>query len=644
MLKNVTIGKKITLGLSSVLIILAMVALIGFWAIQTALNGFTSYREMARDNNLSGRLQANMLMVRMNVKDYLITGSDKDLKQYSEYFEKMEVFIEEAQREINNPQRAAKIDETDESHIEYELGFKKVVGLMNKRNNLVTTVLNVKGPLMENTLTDIMLSANEDNDMSAAFNTGLSLKHLLLARLYMAKFLDENNQDAVNRVHEEFGKMQKYLVVLDSELQNPERRKMLATVRKAKKTYSETFDMLVQIIYDRNAIITKTLDRIGPVIAKNVEDVKLSIKAVQDKLGPELISKINMINTLILIVGVISIVITALLSFWLTRSIIGPIKKLISVLDVYGTGDTSVRADTNNKDEIGYLAEKFNTMFEKINRSGQILKTSELKYRQLFNKLQESIRNKEYSFRFTPDSKKDDLSISLNNMLETLSKAENETNNNNWLKTGQADLSRTVSGERDITELCRVAITFIAEYVGAQVGTFFIKNSEEGEKEEYSLIANYAFRKRKGLANRFKPGEGLAGQAALEKAKILFTEIPRDYIKIESSLGSTTPTNIFVLPLVYENDVKGVIEIGSVKPYTELELDFIELAGNILSVELNTVMFNSRLAELLAHTKKQSMELREQQEELQASNEELEEKTEVLEAQKSEIEDKINRS
>jgi methyl-accepting chemotaxis protein len=109
MLKNLTIGKKILLGFGIVLVLLITVGIMSYVSINNSSKGFTTYRNLARDTNLAGRLQANMLMVRMNVKDFLITGSDKDVKEYTEYFDKMTEFVKEAQDQIKEPERAAKI-------------------------------------------------------------------------------------------------------------------------------------------------------------------------------------------------------------------------------------------------------------------------------------------------------------------------------------------------------------------------------------------------------------------------------------------------------------------------------------------------------------------------------------------------------
>ncbi len=348
----------------------------------------------------------------------------------------------------------------------------------------------------------------------------------------------------------------------------------------------------------------------------------------------ELTAVARAVGNLILIAAILFILLTVPVLLRFTDSLFSPIKKLVDVLEAYGKGDTEVRAIVDTDDEIGYFAGRFNAMLEQINESAGNLRHSESMYRSLFDRLRESIEIKDYAFRFPTEPGRERLISSLNKMLVTLETAETEAENRNWLRGGQTELSSTLSGERELTELCRRAVTFIATYVGAKVGTFYVRLHEQ---EEFVLSANYAFMERKGFVNRFKPGEGLAGQAALEKQRILFSEVPEDYMSVSSSLGSTAPTNILVIPLVHEEHVTGVMELGSTRPFTELELDFMELAAGILSVALNTAMFNKRLEKLLERTQRQSLELKEQQEELKATNTELEAQTAVLRESESKL-------
>ena len=333
MFKNMAVGKKNFLGFSTILILLVVVGGIAYYGLNMASDGFSEYREMARDANLAGRLQANMLMVRMNVKEFLITGRDKDLQAYEDYWQKMQGFQAEAQREINDPKRAAKIDAIETFLGDYGSAFAKVVEDRKHCDKDVNEVLNVKGPLMEHTLTDIMDSAHDDNDETASYYSGLTMKHLMLARLYMFKFLDTNAQESVDRVHQEFGKMQDNLNILDKELQNPDRRKMLATVIEAKKAYTETFDELVAAISEYNEIIEGTLDRIGPEIAQNVEDVKLDIQNVEDELGPQLAASNSRSIMIITVIGLAAVVLGSFLALIITRGITGPLNLVIEGLN-----------------------------------------------------------------------------------------------------------------------------------------------------------------------------------------------------------------------------------------------------------------------------------------------------------------------
>jgi methyl-accepting chemotaxis protein len=321
-LKNMSLRGKLIVGFTTVLVLLIFVSLAGLKALNSASQGFTQYREMARDANLAGRLQANMLMVRMNVKDFIITGSEKDQKQYHEYDTKVKGFLKTAQNEINDPERAEKIDTIAKALLKYDKAFATVINMRVQRDNLVHGTLDVNGPLMENTLTEIMESAKGDSDMVAAFNSGLAMKHLLLARVYMAKFLDTNKQSAIDRVHAEFKKMVIYLTILDKELEDPKRRQMLASVVSIQKIYLEAFNKLSSIIFNRNSIISGTLDKIGPHIAFAIEDVKLSIKDVQDEIGPRLqASNQRAVNT-ILLVSLCGLGAGIALVFFTTRSIL----------------------------------------------------------------------------------------------------------------------------------------------------------------------------------------------------------------------------------------------------------------------------------------------------------------------------------
>lgn len=346
MLEKISLAKKLSIGFGGVLILLAIVGMIGFSSLNNATDGFSHYRAMARDTNLAGRVQANMLMVRMNVKDYIITASDKDKQQFEEYWKKTQGFIETAQKEIQDPARAQKIDEIDKELKKYHDGFEQVVSLIAKRNQLVKEVMDVSGPMAEKNLTAILRSAKEDGDMVAAYGASLATRNLLLARLYAGKFLDTNDLAAAQKVKTEFAEMDKVLDELNQELQNPKRRELLAAVVEGHEAYEAAFESVVEAINARNSIIAGTLDVIGPNVANLIEEVKLDIKGVQDTIGPQLQASNNKAVTLIVSLAIIAILLGVAVAVLITRGILrqmgGEPTMVIDVARQVAEGDLNI--------------------------------------------------------------------------------------------------------------------------------------------------------------------------------------------------------------------------------------------------------------------------------------------------------------
>jgi methyl-accepting chemotaxis protein len=364
-----SLTKKLILGFGIVLVLLAAISGVGIYSLQNASTGFTEYRGLARDTNLAGRVQANMLMVRMNVKDFLITGSDKDVQQYSDYMQKTMGFINEAKKEIQKPERSTLVLAAAKGIETYNQSFDKVKEYKNQRNHLVNDILNVNGPAMEKSLTKILVSAEKDGDAQATFYSAMAMRDLLLARLYVIKFLDTNGQVEVDRVNKEFSEMEKYLGVLDRELQNPERRGFLAEVMTLKSEYGKAFQDLVGVIFERNEVIAGSLDKLGPVIAKQVEDVKLSVKADQDALGPKLQAANDTGNTLVLSIAGIAIVLGVIIAWLIIKGVSGQLgvdpAQIAEITRKVGAGDLTIEFNKYST-KVGGVFGDLKAMVEKL--------------------------------------------------------------------------------------------------------------------------------------------------------------------------------------------------------------------------------------------------------------------------------------
>ncbi|WP_353570862.1 response regulator [Candidatus Albibeggiatoa sp. nov. BB20] len=243
-------------------------------------------------------------------------------------------------------------------------------------------------------------------------------------------------------------------------------------------------------------------------------------------------------------------------------------------------------------------------------------------------------------------SEQDQLGSALQNMTEMLRTVSTKNTIQDWLKTGQTELNNSMSGEQNINDLAKNIITFLTQYLKAQVGVFYLSVERIIDKDNISLrlIASYGYTHRKNFSNEYKMGEGLVGQAALEKQTIIMEEVPDDYMQIQSGLGHAKPHNIIVLPFIYDNKVRGVIEIGSFSEFTDIQREWLRQTMPIIAIAVNTAESRTKMQELLQQSQAQAEELQSQQEELQSqqeelrqTNEELEQRTQDLERQKSEI-------
>ncbi|MGI8784746.1 MAG: HAMP domain-containing protein [Acidobacteriota bacterium] len=259
------------------------------------------------------------------------------------------------------------------------------------------------------------------------------------------------------------------------------------------------------------------------------------------------------------------------------------------------------------------------------------------------------------------------LKDNINEMIRNLRETTEKTTAQDWLKTNLAKFTRLLQGQRDLLAVSRLILSELAPLVSVQHGVFYV-NETTDTQPHMKLLASYAYKERKNLANEFAAGEGLVGQCALEKERILLTDVPDDYVQINSGLGEAAPRNIVVLPVLFEGEVNAVLELASFNRFNESQLVFLDQLTESIGIVLNTIVATMRTEELLkqsqglaeelqtrqtmltetnerleeqARTLQNSEErLKQQQEELQQTNEELEEKAELLSRRNTEVEQK----
>ncbi|HSI70301.1 MAG TPA: response regulator, partial [Gillisia sp.] len=304
------------------------------------------------------------------------------------------------------------------------------------------------------------------------------------------------------------------------------------------------------------------------------------------------------------------------------------VRDIAGVSTALARGDFSRKIDVEVKGEVQELKNNINAMVDSFTT---IVKAAN------------TIAEGNFAIEMPLRSEADQLGIALNTMTENLKRISEENENEAWIKTGQAGLNDRMRGEQDLLTLSKNIISYLTKYLDGHVGVIYLAEKNE-DKKQLRMTGSYAFTRRKSLKTTFDFGEGLVGQAALEKEVIVISGIPTDYISVSSGLGETKPQNILVQPFIIDGEVKGVIEIGSFKSFNDSQLELMRSVGENIAITTNSSLDREKMKDLLEESQRQSEELLKQQEklqiqskELQMANEDLESKTKDLEMQKEDL-------
>ncbi len=319
-----------------------------------------------------------------------------------------------------------------------------------------------------------------------------------------------------------------------------------------------------------------------------------------------------------ILVTILALALTLVPAFWNVRQMTNSIDTLVGISKEVSEGNVDVQLNYDSKDEIGELYGGFSTL---------VNNTKDLAF------AAEAIGKGNYDIDLKVRSENDVLGNAIYQMKTNLATMSRETETQNWLKTGQAELNEKMRGEQDLLELSDNVLTYLANYIDAKVGALYLRD----ESDTFKLTSSYAYTTRKNLSNEYKIGMGIVGQAAKEKKPILITDVPDDYVKINSGTGEAKPLNILVLPFLYEGVVKGVIELGSFHEFEDLHLQFLNLTAENIAIAIHTAESRVELQKLLEQSQVQAEELQAQQEELRVTNEELEEQTQALKESEEEL-------
>ncbi|NNG04361.1 MAG: HAMP domain-containing protein [Inquilinus sp.] len=357
-LANLKIGTKIYAGFGLIIGLLVLLTALVVLEIEGLRRNFFDYADMASDALLVAELDADIADLQLNAREYQLIGSEEDLAHTREAYDQVRAGLAHAEEEIHNPLRARLVTEIDTLVDEYREGFDQVVELMHERDRVVYEVLNPLGTSLRERLTEINEGAYAAGDYESANYAGVVQSDLLLARLYVTKFLDTNDLSAIERVRDEFEELERALARLDRSLQNPQRRRVLVSFEEDLPKYEAAFEQVAEIIGRRNEIRVTVLDRIGAEIGHKIEEVKVSAHDDENALEAATIAAVEAAEVEDVIIAGTTLVIGIVVAFTTGRSIARPVLGLSAAMRKLADGDKSIEVPgVGRKDEVGVMAD-----------------------------------------------------------------------------------------------------------------------------------------------------------------------------------------------------------------------------------------------------------------------------------------------
>ncbi len=233
-----------------------------------------------------------------------------------------------------------------------------------------------------------------------------------------------------------------------------------------------------------------------------------------------------------------------------------------------------------------------------------------------------------------------DLKDNINQMIVTLRETTKSNQDQDWLKSNLARIGAMLQGHRDLRALSQLIMSELTPLVQAQQGAFFMAEpGGDPDDSLFRLIAGYGYRNNRGMPSEWRTGEGMVGQAAIEKKAIL-VDVPAGAARISTGLAEAEPLNVVILPVVFEDQVLAVMELASFRPFTDLTRAFLEQIVETVGIVLNTIVATMRTEELLAQSQSLAQELQSQSEELQRQQRELQHTNAEIELARRELEER----
>ncbi|MTI40783.1 GAF domain-containing protein [Fulvivirga lutimaris] len=461
-------------------------------------------------------------------------------------------------------------------------------------------------------------------------------KMLIINWVYVQSNVDD--KDALRVLHDQdYPALKERILELESSWENDSQRFLMDTVRTEFEallvveqevmgqlvTFENYEDPLTKLLAE-DAIESQVIPMTASIISKLDEVARMQQETTQES-DDDLIAATNQLINITIILGAIIILIGLLSAYFMAKSITVPINYIKDIVVKLGKGElVDDQGRKFNNDEIGEMATAMDNLIRGL-RSTTIFA--------------ENIGNGKYDSEFKPLSDHDVLGNALLEMRSNLSRVAEEDQKRNWSTEGLAKFGDILRRNNDnLEKLSDDIIRSLVTYMGCNQGGIYIIDDTEESEPYMSLLACYAWDKKKYIDQKIHKGEGLAGQVWQEMDTIYLTEVPDNYIKITSGLGDANPKSVLIVPLKVNEEIYGVVEIASFKVFEDYEVEFVQKIAESIASTVSSVKINAKTQKLLEESQEMTEQMRSQEEEMRQNMEELQATQEEMQRGQAEAE------
>ena len=663
---------SVFLVMISLTISVSIIALHNQKQVQTTINQLIEVEgQIAK---LSLQSQSAMLIAQRSEKDYLLSytelGFEKARTQYVAQVQKNLFTILNAIEKIQQLEAQEKVQPAEASQ-ELTTPFKAIKQGLAEYEGIFLQIVNLvqqRGFKDSGLIGQFRESVRAIEEAINAHNQDQLMINMLMMRRYEKDYLLHKENQYIIRLHETVIEFKNHLAMTN--LSDAVKEEQLTLVDQ----YQIKFDQLVAINTQIDTYTNNTqtvVKRLGTLL----EQIYVNALNNETIAQANIHTVVQKTQLIIIATSIGAVIIGLFIAFLLARLINKPLTLIVQGAKFLTQGNTTLTGIdhtlltqiTQRRDEMGEIGQAFDALARYFKAvigdivqvsqglaEGHLRITPKAEYQGDFIEIKTALTVALSDLRQVTDDivkvstglaegqqeimpmgeYRGDF-IQIKEALETASFKLSEATTRNivqdWHKTGQTQLNDQMSGEQDLMTLAKNIIAYLTNRLEAKIGLFYLVEDLNRHSQTYrlNLLASYTQIQQKNVAITYQFGEGMVGKAALEKQSIFFS--------IEASANENVPQYLLVLPFLYEDIIRGVIELGFPEPITEMQQDFLHQVMPNIGIALNTAESRAQMQALLEQTQTQSEQLKQQQQEMQQSNEELKSQSEELQTQQEEL-------